>query len=44
MYGDEPLWHALVDRLADLAVASLRSQVGGRRPGRPAVRLLGRAR
>ena len=28
MYGDEPLWHQLLDRLADLAVASLRSQVG----------------
>jgi uroporphyrinogen decarboxylase len=28
MYGDEPLWHRLLDRLADLAVASLRSQVG----------------
>jgi uroporphyrinogen decarboxylase len=27
MYGDEPLWHALLDRLADLAAASLRSQV-----------------
>jgi uroporphyrinogen decarboxylase len=28
MYGDEPLWHALLDRLADLAIASLASQVG----------------
>jgi uroporphyrinogen decarboxylase len=27
MYGDEPLWHALLDRLADLATASLRSQI-----------------
>lgn len=27
MYGDEPLWHALMDRLADLAIASLRSQI-----------------
>jgi uroporphyrinogen decarboxylase len=27
MYGDEPLWHDLMDRLADLAVASLRSQI-----------------
>ena len=27
MYGDEALWHALLDRLADLAAASLRSQV-----------------
>jgi uroporphyrinogen decarboxylase len=28
MYGDEPLWHLLLERLADLAVASLRSQIG----------------
>jgi uroporphyrinogen decarboxylase len=27
MHTDEALWHALVDRLADLAIASLRSQV-----------------
>jgi uroporphyrinogen decarboxylase len=27
MYGDETLWHALMDRLADLAAASLCSQV-----------------
>jgi uroporphyrinogen decarboxylase len=27
MYGDEGLWHRLLDRLADLAVASLRAQV-----------------
>lgn len=27
MYGDEPLWHRLMERLVDLAVASLRSQV-----------------
>ena len=27
MFGDEPLWHALLERLAELAVASLRSQV-----------------
>jgi uroporphyrinogen decarboxylase len=27
MYGDEGLWHALLDRLAEIAVASLRSQV-----------------
>ncbi|HEX9992498.1 MAG TPA: uroporphyrinogen decarboxylase [Acidimicrobiales bacterium] len=28
MYGDEPLWRALLDALADLAVATLRAQVG----------------
>ncbi len=28
MYGDPGLWAALLDRLADIAVASLRSQVG----------------
>ncbi len=27
MYGDEPLWHALLDRLAEVATASLRSQI-----------------
>ena len=27
MHGDESLWHALMDRLADLAIASLRSQI-----------------
>jgi uroporphyrinogen decarboxylase len=27
MHGDPPLWHALVDRLADLAIASMRSQI-----------------
>jgi uroporphyrinogen decarboxylase len=27
MHGDEPLWHQLLARLADLSVASLRSQV-----------------
>ena len=27
MYGDEVLWHELMDRLADLAIDSLRSQV-----------------
>lgn len=27
MYNDEPLWHSLMERLADMAVASLRSQV-----------------
>ena len=27
MYGNEPLWHLLMDRLADIAIASLRSQV-----------------
>jgi uroporphyrinogen decarboxylase len=27
MYGDEPLWHRLMERLADLALASLRSQL-----------------
>jgi uroporphyrinogen decarboxylase len=27
MYGDEHLWHQLLDRLADLAIASLRSQL-----------------
>jgi uroporphyrinogen decarboxylase len=28
MHGDPELWHALMERLADLAIASLRSQVG----------------
>lgn len=28
MHTDEALWHELMDRLADLAIASLRSQVG----------------
>ena len=42
MFGDEPLWHALLERLADLAVASLRQPGGQRCPGRAAVRLLGR--
>ncbi len=27
MYGNEPLWHLLMDRLADIAIASLQSQV-----------------
>jgi uroporphyrinogen decarboxylase len=27
MHGDPSLWHALMDRLADLAIASLRSQI-----------------
>jgi uroporphyrinogen decarboxylase len=36
MYGDEALWRDLMDRLADLAVASLRSQV---RAGARAVQL-----
>lgn len=27
MYGDEPLWHQLLHRLADLAIASLRGQI-----------------
>lgn len=27
MFNDEPLWNALMERLADLAIASLRSQV-----------------
>jgi uroporphyrinogen decarboxylase len=27
MHGDPPLWHALLDRLADLAITSLRSQI-----------------
>ena len=36
MYGDEPLWHALLDRLADLAATSLVSQV---RAGAQAVQL-----
>jgi uroporphyrinogen decarboxylase len=27
MHTDEPLWHQLLDRLADLAIASIRSQV-----------------
>lgn len=27
MHGDEPLWHDLMDRLADLAIVSLQSQV-----------------
>jgi uroporphyrinogen decarboxylase len=28
MYGEPALWHALLDRLADLAIATLRAQVG----------------
>jgi uroporphyrinogen decarboxylase len=28
MYGDPTLWHALLDNLADLAIATLRAQVG----------------
>ena len=28
MYGDPELWRALLDRLADLAIAALRAQVG----------------
>ena len=36
MYGDEPLWHALLDRLADLSATSLVSQV---RAGAQAVQL-----
>jgi len=36
MLGDEPLWHALMERLTDLAVVSLRSQV---RAGARAVQL-----
>ncbi len=31
MHADPELWHALLDRLADLAVASLRSQIGAGR-------------
>ena len=27
MYGNEALWHQLLDRLADIAIASLRSQI-----------------
>ena len=27
MFNDEALWHALLDRLADIAIASLRSQI-----------------
>jgi uroporphyrinogen decarboxylase len=27
MLGDEPLWHQLMDRLADIAITSMRSQV-----------------
>lgn len=27
MFTNEPLWHALMDRLADMAIASLRSQI-----------------
>ena len=27
MYGDEPLWHRLLERLTDIAAGSLRSQV-----------------
>ena len=42
MLGDEPLWHDLLERLADLAVASLRSQVAAGAQARPAVRLVGR--
>ncbi|HEX9260627.1 MAG TPA: uroporphyrinogen decarboxylase [Acidimicrobiales bacterium] len=36
MLGEEPLWHALMDRLADMAIASLSSQV---RAGAQAVQL-----
>jgi uroporphyrinogen decarboxylase len=28
MFGDEPLWHDLMERLADITIASLRGQVG----------------
>lgn len=28
MYGEEALWHRLLDRLADIAIASLRDQIG----------------
>jgi uroporphyrinogen decarboxylase len=28
MFGDEPTWHRLMDRLADVTIASLRAQVG----------------
>jgi uroporphyrinogen decarboxylase len=28
MFGDEPTWHRLMEKLADITIASLRSQVG----------------
>ena len=42
MLGDPELWHTLLDRLADIAIASLRSQVAAGRPSRAALRQLGR--
>ena len=42
MHGEPALWHELMDRLADLAIASLRTQVEAGRLGRPALRQLGR--
>ena len=41
MHGDPPLWHALMERLADLAIASLRSQIEAGARRRPALRQLG---
>ena len=42
LHGEPTLWHALLDRLADLAIASLRAQVEAGRQRHPAVRLVGR--
>ena len=42
MHTDPELWFALLDRLADLALASLQQPGRRRRVGRPAVRLVGR--
>ena len=44
MLGRPDLWAALLDRLADIAIASLRAQVQAGRVGGAAVRQLGRAR
>ena len=43
MHGDPALWHALMERLADLAVSSLRSQVDAGAERGAALRQLGRA-
>ena len=42
MHGDPALWARLLDRLADMALASLRAQVEAGAPGGPALRQLGR--
>ena len=42
MHGDPELWHQLTERLAAMAVASLRAQIRGRRAGGAALRQLGR--